>query len=289
VAWRKAGTGTNVQERVNKGADSGRILGLRLVERVVPAVGGRAASWAPVRKLPLGMPLEGSEGTSRVERDRCDRREALLEAAIELLAEGGARAVTHRAVARRAGLPLASTTYYFASIQELTKEALRKHVTDRIEEFRFLVAEIATGHSRAEIGRLLARAVLLRQQLVTVAQYEVYLEATRDHELRAAVGQAIGSFEALAEAALSILGMKDAHRAAPAFVALMDGYAIHTMARARDFEMEVEELYLALSRLFIGFELPASEIRRWEEWLDEPVGPTREELQRLAGPRAVAR
>ena len=42
------------------------------------------------------------------------RREALLRAAVALLAEGGVRAVTHRAVADRAGVPLAATTYYFA-------------------------------------------------------------------------------------------------------------------------------------------------------------------------------
>ena len=44
------------------------------------------------------------------------RRDELLAATIELFAEGGSRAVTHRAVARRAGLPPATTTYYFSSM-----------------------------------------------------------------------------------------------------------------------------------------------------------------------------
>ena len=39
------------------------------------------------------------------------RRGALVSAAADLLCEGGFEAVRHRAVARRAGLPLASTTY----------------------------------------------------------------------------------------------------------------------------------------------------------------------------------
>ncbi len=43
------------------------------------------------------------------------RRYALVSAAADLLCEGGFDAVRHRAVARRAGLPLASTTYYFFS------------------------------------------------------------------------------------------------------------------------------------------------------------------------------
>ena len=53
------------------------------------------------------------------------RRQALVEAASGLLAEGGFDAVRHRAVAERAGLPLASTTYYFDSLDELITAARR--------------------------------------------------------------------------------------------------------------------------------------------------------------------
>ena len=52
------------------------------------------------------------------------RRYALVSAAAELLAEGGFEAVRHRAVARRAGLPLASTTYYFSSLDDLIARAV---------------------------------------------------------------------------------------------------------------------------------------------------------------------
>jgi DNA-binding transcriptional regulator YbjK len=52
------------------------------------------------------------------------RRYALVRAAAELLCEGGFEAVRHRAVAGRAGLPLASTTYYFASLDDLIVAAV---------------------------------------------------------------------------------------------------------------------------------------------------------------------
>jgi DNA-binding transcriptional regulator YbjK len=52
------------------------------------------------------------------------RRHALVSAAAELLCEGGFEAVRHRAVARRAGLPLASTTYYFSSLDDLVAKAV---------------------------------------------------------------------------------------------------------------------------------------------------------------------
>ena len=51
------------------------------------------------------------------------RRYALVSAAAELLCEGGFDAVRHRAVAQRAGLPLASTTYYFSSLDDLIEKA----------------------------------------------------------------------------------------------------------------------------------------------------------------------
>jgi DNA-binding transcriptional regulator YbjK len=52
------------------------------------------------------------------------RRYALVSAAADLLSEGGFEAVRHRAVARRAGLPLASTTYYFSSLDDLIASAV---------------------------------------------------------------------------------------------------------------------------------------------------------------------
>jgi DNA-binding transcriptional regulator YbjK len=52
------------------------------------------------------------------------RRQALVEAAASLLVEGGFDAIRHRAVAERAGLPLASTTYYFESLDELVIAAV---------------------------------------------------------------------------------------------------------------------------------------------------------------------
>jgi hypothetical protein len=57
-------------------------------------------------------------GSPREER----RRYALVSAAADLLCEGGFEAVSHRAVAQRARLPLASTTYY-SSLDDLIVNA----------------------------------------------------------------------------------------------------------------------------------------------------------------------
>jgi DNA-binding transcriptional regulator YbjK len=72
------------------------------------------------------------------------RRHELVAAAAALLTEGGFEAIRHRAVAERAGLPLASTTYYFDSLDELIEAAV---------EFNGR-AELDDG--RARLGRMLA-------------------------------------------------------------------------------------------------------------------------------------
>jgi len=72
------------------------------------------------------------------------RRAALVEAAAHLLVEGGFDAVRHRAVAERAGLPLASTTYYFDSLEELVTAAVEHHAHLELETGRRRLEELAT-------------------------------------------------------------------------------------------------------------------------------------------------
>lgn len=58
-------------------------------------------------------------------RDPEGRRRAIIDAAAELIVEGGASSLTHRAVAARAGVSLGSTTQYFSSLDELRELALQ--------------------------------------------------------------------------------------------------------------------------------------------------------------------
>jgi DNA-binding transcriptional regulator YbjK len=189
----------------------------------------------------------------RQERSRV-RREALLRAAIALRAEGGARAVTHRAVAARAGLPPASTTYYFESIQQLNEEALSLHVADRAGELDELVSGAVTaGRGDAiEIGNRLAEALADRATDVVVAQYEIYLEAVRNPNVRPSVADALDAFEQLTVELLTTLGARDPEGAAPAVIALVDGFTLHRLARPRPRDREVELLRGALRALFLA-------------------------------------
>jgi DNA-binding transcriptional regulator YbjK len=51
------------------------------------------------------------------------RRLEILHAALRVMARDGLRAVSHRAVATEAGVPLAATTYYFSDLEDLVTEA----------------------------------------------------------------------------------------------------------------------------------------------------------------------
>ena len=62
------------------------------------------------------------------------RREHIVRATLELIGERGTDAVTHRAVAERAGLPLSATTYWFDSKEELISEALRLANREEIDQ-----------------------------------------------------------------------------------------------------------------------------------------------------------
>jgi DNA-binding transcriptional regulator YbjK len=117
------------------------------------------------------------------------RRQALVEAAAELLAERGFDAVRHRAVAERAGLPLASTTYYFDSLDELIMAAVEHHGQAELARGRRKLEELATRHRGLDtlvelvLDQLLgvepesgdAEAVLLRYERLVATGRRPYL------------------------------------------------------------------------------------------------------------------
>jgi DNA-binding transcriptional regulator YbjK len=78
------------------------------------------------------------------------RRYALVSAAADLLCEGGFDAVRHRAVARRAGLPLASTTYYFSSLDDLVERAVEHVGIREVETLDTRVAALSRRKRGAE-------------------------------------------------------------------------------------------------------------------------------------------
>jgi DNA-binding transcriptional regulator YbjK len=215
----------------------------------------------------------------RQERSR-QRRDALLRATIELLGELGAKSITHRAVAQRAGVPLASTTYYFASVHDLIQEALQLHVSERVAELQSMAALAlgATGASAHDIAERLAEVLVSAPTPILVAQYQMYLEAGRNPALQPAVAEALSAFEGLAAGVLAALGARDPQAAAEAFVALLDGFALHRLARPRDPARESTALFAAMRSLFLEQIMDAETRGALHEQLRRPLGATGEAL-----------
>lgn len=106
------------------------------------------------------------------------RRTALLDAVLRVLEREGPGAVTHRSVAREAGVPLAAATYYFADLDDLYVSALRRATAEQSA----LVAELGRGPLEEAAGTLHAWAHEHRG--AALAQYELMFLAMRREALR---------------------------------------------------------------------------------------------------------
>ncbi|MFI9535287.1 TetR/AcrR family transcriptional regulator [Nocardia fusca] len=119
------------------------------------------------------------------------RRQALVAAAAELLLEGGFDAVRHRSVATRAELPLASTTYYFESLEDLIARAVEFSGNAELEAMRRRIGEVTHRRRGAEATVDLVLDLLIGPEGVDedargrlIARYERTVASARHPELR---------------------------------------------------------------------------------------------------------
>jgi AcrR family transcriptional regulator len=150
------------------------------------------------------------------------RRDELLDAAIALFAEGGSRMVTHRAVARRAGLPSATTTYYFASIEDLLRDALAAHIRQWTADLTALTElDMEATFSLNDATSLVSHVFGLRGPEIAARELSIYLAA-----LRESATETLRQFERLAVRVLSRLGVERPEPLAASIIALIAGTAL---------------------------------------------------------------
>lgn len=149
--------------------------------------------------------MKSEAGTRQVSRQgRGEKtRQAILDATLEVIAEGGVRAVTHRAVANRAGVNLSLTTYYFSDIFDMVSSAFNDFVArerPRVEQAWSEVFKSVSQYSPAQ-RRLKAVREDLRRKLTVIGvdylldklknyrsgmsvEHHFYFEALNDERLR---------------------------------------------------------------------------------------------------------
>lgn len=137
------------------------------------------------------------------------RRRDLCDAAIELLAEDGARGLTHLRVDRRAGVADGTTSFYFQ-----TRSALLRGATDRVvqldvADFTAAMDAInALGDDRVDslLSRLAEQAMRTAvepERSRARARFELLMVAARDPELSAVFQSLMDQFVAISEAAVA--------------------------------------------------------------------------------------
>jgi TetR/AcrR family transcriptional regulator, regulator of biofilm formation and stress response len=165
-----------------------------------------------------------------------DRRSLLISSAVGLIAREGLAVVSHRTVAKAAGVPLGATTYYFASKTELLREALEVIADAEIRALEDLATRLDVDGLEPD-GAADALAELCGPQLglgPKLARFEIYVEAARRPALRPVVARRTAALTALAETALRAMGCPDAAGRAEPLVAGLDGVLLSELAAEPD-------------------------------------------------------
>jgi TetR/AcrR family transcriptional regulator, regulator of biofilm formation and stress response len=179
------------------------------------------------------------------------RREQILEAALRVIGRAGVQAVTHRAVAEEANVPLGSTTYYFDSRDDLIRQALEYVAASEVERYGKRGDQLRTVESPDELAdRLIDELVAAAQDRIAyIAEYELWLEAGRRPELREAAQNWCDAEQRSVAIAMEALGSGDPATDASLVVAAIDGLGERVLAREDDPAEAAEEFRPELRRL----------------------------------------
>ncbi len=166
--------------------------------------------------------------------DQPDRRDQLLDEALELVADGGLGAVTHRAVERAAGVPHGSVTYHLGGRDELVDALIDRMVAACEAEVAVIARDVsmalagaAGGADGAGLDVDAVADALVRWmddgRRLHVARFELELAAARDPRLRERMSRAAAVFWRLCEPIALAMGSADPVRDGRAMGAAVDG------------------------------------------------------------------
>lgn len=149
-----------------------------------------------------------------------DRRDRILDAALEVIAEHGVYRTTHRRVAARAGVPLGSVTYYFTNLDDVLAQAFSR-LADRMSAQYRKRMEDASSREEAEaavIDLICGPAYAPRERMVLL--FEMYAYAHHND----AVAELSRSWMYTSRESLSLHFPPDT---AQALDVLIEGWPIH--------------------------------------------------------------
>jgi DNA-binding transcriptional regulator YbjK len=157
-----------------------------------------------------------------------ERRTRIADAAIEVLAQLGARGLTHRAVDTELGLPDGSTSYYYP-----TRAALLLSAAERLVELDSSDVE-AVLKSREGAAELVRLWLSPKRRSRSLARMELMLTAARDPAFKFMKSARQMFLDRVVEA-----NPKRSQVAATAIMSLVDGLLLHGLVLGRASHTEV--------------------------------------------------
>lgn len=114
-----------------------------------------------------------------------DRKQRIINAALDVIVEYGVHGTTHRRVAKTAGVPLGSMTYHFDGMDDLLHQAFKQMAVASSSEF---VGRLATAGDREEAIQAIIDIIagnIWSTPRTLLLSYELYAFAARKPELAA--------------------------------------------------------------------------------------------------------
>lgn len=131
-------------------------------------------------------------------------RTALLRATVVVVANGGLRALTYRAVAAEAGVSHGLVRHHFGTRDQLIAEAMDLAIDESLRESNMLETGVSAAEFAAGIETLAERETNIQS-----FQYELLLEARRRPELRPFAERHYQAYLDAISRQLSRLGVED--------------------------------------------------------------------------------
>jgi DNA-binding transcriptional regulator YbjK len=129
--------------------------------------------------------IEGVTGTRREIPNDPGRKERILDAALDVIAEGGVHTTTHRRIAARAQVPLGSLTYYFDGMADLLAQAFAR-LSDTMSQLyrRTLQSAASTAEAEAAVVELICGPAYATERDMTLI-FEMYAYANHNESVSA--------------------------------------------------------------------------------------------------------
>lgn len=173
-------------------------------------------------------------------------RSRIIDATLHLVGTDGIAGVTNRRIAARAEVSLGSVTYHFPTQDDLLRSALTHFAAEETARLRE-IADTYRGRGMsvqdaAEATEHVARSLAFSAE--RIAPFELYVQAGRDPELRAAADECWSAYDALARTILTELGIPHADAIAPTLVSTIAGLQLRRLSTGGNADLSAAVLLL---------------------------------------------